>query len=421
MTRLPSPFTPLRSTWRFLTKPRTLGARRRSTHGRRSGVALLMVVATLMVMTVLVTEIAYGSRVRMLTAAHTQHRMQAYWLARSGVNLYTLILMANTELAKNSALSGMAEQMGIPIGDALWQMIPVLNTGLLRMLMGGDVDEEDLEAFEATGQVDEETREESREGGLFSDRNFLDFDGDFAAEVSDHESRVNVNAFVSDTKQNAQESEVAQQLYFLMSGEENDQWFNERNLDRWEIIGNLKDWVDQDAFRSGGLGGYEDNLYNTLEPPYLTKNAPFETAEEIHLVAGWEGEVYDRFGDYITVYGDKNGKVNIQTAPPEVLNSLVRACANPPPMDAQLGQCQSTIDDNTFGFPPSGWKDFASRYEQFCGIQLDQQCIKKKVTESSNTFTITSTGLVGTSAVVITTVVDFNRKSTGETLYWRVD
>ena len=27
----------------------------------------------------------------------------------------------------------------------------------------------------------------------------------------------------------------------------------------------------------------------------------------------------------------------------------------------------------------------------------------------------------GASAVVITTVVDFNRKSTGETLYWRVD
>lgn len=424
MRRLPARtwLTPLHVGWTALTRPRSIGRPRRPTHGRRSGVAILMVVATLMVMTVLVTEIAYGSRVRMLTAAHTQHRVQAYWLARSGVNLYSLILMANKELAKNSSLSGMAESMGIPIGDALWQMIPVLNTGLLRMLLGnGDVDEEDMAAFQSSGEIDEEIREESREGGLFSDRNFLDFDGDFTAEVVDHESRININAFVSDTKQTAVESEVAQQLYFLMSGEENDQWFNERNTDRWEIIGNLKDWVDQDTFRSGGLGGYEDNLYNTLDPPYLTKNAPFETTDEIHLVAGWEGEVFDRYGEFLTVYGDKQGKVNIQTAPPEVLNSLVRACATPKPTDDQLGQCTSTIDDNTFGFPPSGWKDFATRYEQYCGMQLDKQCIKKKVTESSNTFTITSTGLVGTSAVVITTVVDFNRKSTGETLYWRVD
>lgn len=423
MMRLPSPTSVARATWRCLTKPRGLGPRRRRpSHGRRSGVAILMVVATLMVMTVLVTEIAYGSRVRMLTAAHTQQRVQAYWLARSGVNLYSLILMANKELAKNSSLSGMAESMGIPIGDALWQMIPVLNTGLLRMLMGGDVDEEDMEAFQSSGEVTEEIREESREGGLFSDRNFLDFDGDFTAEVVDHESRINVNAFVSDTKQNVQESEVGQQLYFLMSGEENDQWFNERNLDRWEIVGNLKDWVDQDTFRSGGLGGYEDNLYNTLDPPYLTKNAAFETTDEMHLVAGWEGEVYDRFGKSLTVFGDKQGKVNIQTAPPEVLNSLVRACATPKPTDDQLGQCTSTIEDNTFGFPPSGWKDFATRYEQYCGIQLDNQCIKKKVTESSSTFTITSTGLVGTSSVVITTVVDFSSgSSTGRTRYWRVD
>jgi hypothetical protein len=44
------------------------------------------------------------------------------------------------------------------------------------------------------------------------------------------------------------ESPTAKQLYALMSGEDNDQWFLERDIDRWEIIGNLKDWVALDEF-----------------------------------------------------------------------------------------------------------------------------------------------------------------------------
>jgi type II secretory pathway component PulK len=389
--------------------------------GRRSGVAILMVVATLMIMTVVVTELAYGSRVRLLTASHASHRVQSYWLARSGVNLYSLLLMVNKQLGKQ--YGDMAESMGLSgLGDSIWQMVPMINTGLLRMLMGdGDVEEDDMAEFARTGRVSEEVAAESREAGLFSDKNFLDFDGDFTAEVTDHESRININAFATDTAQSAVESPIAQQVYFLMSGEENDQWFRDRNMDRWEIIGNLKDWVDKDTLRSGGLGGYEDNLYNTLDPPYLTKNAPFETVEEIHVVAGCEGEVYDRFGEHLTVFGNKDGKVNILTAPPEVKNSLVRAAANPKPTDDQLGQCEANIEDTYLGFPVSGVEDFISRYQQTCGIMLDKQTLNKLVTDSSSTFTVTSTGLVGTSSVTITAVLSFESSSRGKMLYWRVD
>ena len=53
------------------------------------------------------------------------------------------------------------------------------------------------------------------------------------------------------------------------------------------VIAQIKDWVDSDTYRSGRLGGYEDNLYNTLDPPYLSKNAPFDTLEEtVHQAAG---------------------------------------------------------------------------------------------------------------------------------------
>ena len=418
----------LRRTWRALTRPRSLGPRRRM-HARRGqrGVAMLVVVTTLMVMVVIVSELAYSSRVRFLVAAHQSDRVKAYWLARSGVNLYRMLLMGSKQM--KGQLSGMlpAEFQDM-IPDNLWQMLPVVNTGLLRMMLGGglddssDVDATDLMSLQ--DEIDEQgIEEESREGSIFADRNFLDFEGDFSVEVFDHDSRVNVNAFAQDASVNAIESTTGQQLFALMSGQENDQWFYERGIDRWEVIGNLKDWADPDGFRSGGLGGQEDSLYQTKSPPYLSKNAAFDTMAEIRVVEGWQGEVYDKFGEYITVFGDPAGKLNAQTAAPEVIETLARGCpSGSPPQDAQLVQCRQNIATNmVFGFMPDSGQEFADAYRTYCGIELDEQCLNQRIGNESNTFTVTSTGLVGTSSVTITAVLDFRTSGTGKLVYWRVD
>jgi len=395
---------------------------------RRSGIAILVVLATLMVLTVLVTEVTYTSRVTFLVSAHRRDRVQAEWLARSGANIYRLILVANKQLEK-SGLAEYAGMFGVNIGDALWQMVPVFNTGLLRMMMGsgGDIDdisEEDLEEFKKTGQVADAYTEGMGEG-LFSDRDFLDFDGDFSAEIKDHESRVGINGFSSESATVIQDSDTAQRLYALLSGDENDQWFHDRNLDRWELIGNLKDWVDADTVRSGGLGGFEDNLYNTGtdlrgdEDGYLTKNAPFESLEELHLVAGWEGEVFDRYAEQITVFGA--GKINVNTASEAVLSSTVRACATSIPGDTELANCMAQVDDYMLMASFQKGSEFAQYVLTTCGIEMEESCANNQLTNSSKTFTVSSTGLVGTSAVTLTVVYDFSRKSTGEVLHWRLD
>ena len=225
---------------------------------RRSGVALLVAITTIAILTVLVTEVTYIARMRLLTASNQRDRVQAYWLAKSGVGLYQLILAANKELGKNTFI----QEFGL--GDSLWQMVPAINTGMMRMLFVSDapgekVEEEDIEQFKQEGTVSEDVMDKSREGGLFSDRNFLDFPGDFSAEIVDMESKIDINQLGSEGDV-LQDSATAQMLYSLMSGEENDQWFLDRNIDRWEIIGNLKDWIDADDYRSGGLGGQEDSL-----------------------------------------------------------------------------------------------------------------------------------------------------------------
>jgi general secretion pathway protein K len=406
----------LHHSWTALTRAR--GKRLRQ---RRSGVALLLVITTVAILTVIVTELSYTARVRFLVAAHERERAQAYWISQSGINFYRLILTTNKQMEGNASLAAITSSMGVNLGDGLWQMIPFFNTGLLRMIFtsGGeldDVEEEDLEAFTKTGEVSDEVTEASREGGLFSDRNFLDFKGDFSAEVTDEDSKLNLSLLGS-TSGSVEDSAIGKQLYGLMSGEEHDQWFRDKDIDRWEIIANLKDWVDLDGNRSGRSGGYEDSLYNNLDSPYLSKNAPLDTFDEIRLVEGWQDDVMDRFAAQLTIYGP--GKVNMNTASDEVLTALLKANISPPPTDFQCLRALEQIREYMLLSSFKDGKDFA-QYLTNQGFTVSDT-LAAQLGNSSKTFRVTSTGMVGSSLVTTTAIIDYSQSNEGQILYWRVD
>jgi general secretion pathway protein K len=383
---------------------------------RRSGIALLVAITTIAILTVIVTEVTYIARMRLLTASNQRDRVQAYWLAKSGTGIYQLILAANKELGRNSFI----QEFGL--GDSLWQMVPALNTGMMRMLFvsdapGDDVEKEDIEEFKEDGRVSEAVMEKSREGGLFSDRNFLDFPGDFSAEIIDMESKIDINQLGSEGD-SLQESTTGQRLYSLMSGEENDQWFLERNIDRWEIIGNIKDWVDADDYRSGGLGGQEDSLYQNQDPPYYTKNAKFDTTDEVRLIDGWNGEVFDKFGDKLTIWS--NGKFNLTSLDKDMHKALIRSAANSQPQNDMLNNCLAGTEWMMGITFVSKAKDYADFVQNTCGIELDKTKLTN-ITKTSKVFEITSTGMVGTSTVTMSMIIDFTRSSLGTVRYIRIE
>jgi type II secretory pathway component PulK len=415
--------------WRELTRSRSLSASRRPfqrAHNQRSGVALLVAITTMLVLTVLVSELSYVARVRFLIAYHQRDEAQAYWLARSGVNIYILILSADKEIG--SQIESFAGDLGFA---SLWQMVPVINTGLMRMLFtgGGDVDdfsEEELTTFSQTGQVSDEVAQASRDEGssLFSDKNVLDFEGDFSAEVTDNEGKIDVNQFDGFTG-NIQDSATAQLLFARMNSEEDEAWFLDRGLDRYEIIGNLADWIDADNIRSSGLGGYEDNLYNVQEPPYLAKNAKLDTFEEIRLVEGWQDDVFNRYAKDLTIWS--NGKFNPGSFSKEMHIAVITAYATTQWTQEQVDALcfQDGMEDWGLAWYQGGsWKsakEYAQDVQANCnGIELDTSQMPK-FTDKSRVFTVTSTGLVGTSQTTITAVLDYTRNNTGDVIYWRVE
>jgi hypothetical protein len=87
-----------------------------------------------------------------------------------------------------------------------------------------------------------------------------------------------------------------------------------------ELAASIIDWRDKDSDLTIPLGSAESPYYRSLSYPYDAKNAEFQVLDEVLLVRGMTQILFMKLKDYITIYGD--GKININTAPREVLLAL---------------------------------------------------------------------------------------------------
>lgn len=92
-----------------------------------------------------------------------------------------------------------------------------------------------------------------------------------------------------------------------------------------DLVEALVDWLDGND--TPQPGGAESAHYATLKPPYVAKNAPLDTVEELGLVKGFTADLVAGLRPFVTIFGDDpnlvaQAPVNINTAPKEVLASL---------------------------------------------------------------------------------------------------
>jgi len=81
------------------------------------------------------------------------------------------------------------------------------------------------------------------------------------------------------------------------------------------LIDCLFDWVDQDELTH--LSGAESEYYESLDPPYKSKNAPLDTVDELALIKGFDEKlqesevtIYQKLSDFLTTYATDN-RINI--------------------------------------------------------------------------------------------------------------
>jgi general secretion pathway protein K len=162
------------------------------------------------------------------------------------------------------------------------------------------------------------------------------------------------------------------------------------------------DWIDPNI--EPEAGGAEEGYYRSLDIPYGAKNAKFDSVEELALVKGFTPEATRLLTPFVTVWS--SGKINLNTAPPEVLLALDDRMTKP--LVTRI--LRERIE-----------KPFADRIDvkRVPGMEDIYPDIALAVDVKSDIYRIESSATVGETTKIITAIL---RRGTGgvETLYYRM-
>lgn len=277
---------------------------------REGGVALLIVLSAIALLTIISTDIQFNARVDATLAENGRDELIAYYNAKSALDVELAILRAVRQA------QSMLQQMipGLPLGS-LVGMVPA-ECGLISQLVTLEADDKPLP-----------------------------INGECNAKAIAEKGKIDVNRLgnISD------KFRIRLLILGQLMDPRFDRYFEEANsngdrITREDLVGYLGDYVDPDTVRDGTAGSDEDDVYARLKERYRVKNAPYDSVAELQLVFGIDDELYEVLRNVFTVY--PVGGVSITTADLATIAAVIRqAAVNPSdpalfgdPMLALLGQ-----------------------------------------------------------------------------------
>jgi general secretion pathway protein K len=307
-------------------KARTSIERIRARSSRR-GVALIMVIGSLTILAVMLSEFQDEMSVEFGSALSDRDALRAEYAARSAINLSRLLVASEPTVSQAAgfllaAMGGGKDKIQIPVWAFSSQILGAFN------------DAEGAARFGSLGGFD------------LSQGSNLGLDGaGFELKIVDEDSKIGLNRAARSI---IGAQDVARQLMGLMTGPQYDPLFERRAEDgeyanRYDICSAIVDWVDPDqdmenceGTSNAAASPPEDTFYQTLKDPYQRKNAPFDSLEELRMVRGVGDDFWATFIEPnpddpgqrpVTIWG--SGKLNINTVSAPTLLAYICAWAVP--------------------------------------------------------------------------------------------
>jgi general secretion pathway protein K len=298
--------------------------RKRRKRAEKRGVALIMVLGAIAVLSVFLTELQEDTSADLSAALAERDVLRAEYAAKSAVNLSRMLIASEPIITQPLAmLRAFVPQ--IPPQIPVWDYADVL--------LGPFNDAGAQAAFGSASGLDFSTGKNIGMNGA-----------SFRIKVVNEEGMINLNMASGAGTPTAQ-VRLAAGIMGAFAGPQYDPLFQNRDIDnqfsdRFTICSALLDWTDWDEnlvscdfTGNAPPSGTEDNIYQSIGLPYRRKNAPFDSLDEVRLVRGMGDDVWSTFVDpdpsdpsrrQMTVWG--RDKFNPNTATPAVLLAFV--CGN---------------------------------------------------------------------------------------------
>jgi type II secretory pathway component PulK len=278
----------------------------RPVRGRgEGGVALLVVVMVIALITIVVSEFSYRSGIELAAATNFRDELRAQYLLRSSANLARLLFKVQEKIV---------EPYRKFLGDV---QVP----HYAPYLIGAFAEKDQADALGSLLGVDTASAK-----GLGIDGGTID------AEIDAEDGKLNLNC-AGGMAPDVAKQRLATALLALLSPAQYNPLFEEpddegNRHDRPEVVQALIDWADADEARFGVTSAPEDYGYESGRDPYHARNNYYDTPGEIQLVRGVDDRFVHAFGDSLTIWGGCG--INVNEAPPFVLLMLILEYAQNP-------------------------------------------------------------------------------------------
>jgi general secretion pathway protein K len=371
---------------------------------RDPGAALLVVIVSVAILTAIAVDLAYNTRVSLLTAANIRDELRAEYLARGATQLSRLVLQFQQQL-DGAAGSG-------PLKVQVWSLVPVTSALTEGLFGAGEGQGGPPATFEAKIE-DEGTKVNAQLDSLFTGSNILGAQVEALLEL------------VGDPRWDP-----------LFDRED----ANGLKVTRTDLAVNLYDWTDPNSTGSAfnvtlnppfadGFGD-ENQPYSRGDDRYETKNARFDSLDELYLVAGIDDALMAAFGSHLTVYPRKDAPFNVNSRDPTELALYARMLADPKQQpvlaDATFPQrlLKAVMDARQGGVVAFGGKEFA---DVLRSLDVMVGSATNVFTDRALVFRIRATGTAGAAERRVEAVVSFDAAQNGgqpppdggRLLHWR--
>jgi len=257
----------------------------------RKGIALILVLSTVTIVSVLIVDLNYNSRITYTMANNYKNSKVTFYLAKSSINIALLRIAIVNKLEDLSI-----GQVKIPpsVIEFIWSipfMYPFSNEMFL-MLGAGDIS---MGLKDTIGKINEEIN--------------ITKIGSFSHQISGMDNKININIIAKDENNIIKFTELMRNHY--NNRIINDEVFALRNPieDYLELINNIIDWIDTDDVSRNG--GSEDTYYRNSN--YKPRNNAIPVLNELHLIEGMNDELFNFIEPLITVYSSNSLNVNKMT------------------------------------------------------------------------------------------------------------
>jgi general secretion pathway protein K len=159
-------------------------------------------------------------------------------------------------------------------------------------------------------------------------------DGLLSAQIQDERGKLNLNDLAVDAS-----DELQKKLKILRVK----RLFELLQINQ-DLVDALVDWIDQDD--NPLPAGAESLYYQSQKPAYRAANGPLPSLGDLRLVKGFTPEIIDRLSHFVTVYPLEGGSpVNINTADIVVIQALDPEITQSMAMEITQGRPYKTKED----------------------------------------------------------------------------